>query len=389
VTRTQHKASRADGPPRILAVGPTPPPINGMSVATDHLLRSVVALDFELHNLDIADRRGLRNVGSLDLGNIVGALSSSARFLSALVRYRPDLVYVPVAQNALGFLRDSLFLLPTRLLGLPLVVHIHGSTFGRFYSEAWQPMRWFVRHLLRGRVRVVVLSEGLRAIVDGIVEPSSVVVVPNGIDDFAGGLSHSSAGSPPVVLFLSTLRKEKGVLDMVRAAALVHDAVPMAEFVFAGEWTDDGDRRLAEKLAQDAGMTDQVRFLGVISPPEKWDLFMEADVFALPSWAEGQPYSILEAMCAGVPVVASDVGAVSETVVDGVTGRIVAPHDVDALAVALLDLLTDQVVRVRMGTCGRKRYLERYTAERWGQDMVSVFREAIYAGSDQCTGGNA
>lgn len=369
--------------PVALIVGPTPPPYNGMSVATDYLLRSAVAERFEVVHLDTADRRGLGNVGRFDLANVVGALNHGCRFLTLMLRRRPDIVYIPIAQNRLGFLRDCLFLMPARLLGARVIVHIHGGHFGRFFASSGSVLKCLIKSTVGHAAAVVVLGETLRSMLDGVVPANRVVVVPNGIEDFwAAGHSMSRSGDSEIVLYLSTILAEKGAFDLLRAAEIVLGSMPDARFRFAGEWFSRAEQQAAGALCSDLGITGAVEYVGVVTPPEKYRILEEASCLALPSKSEGQPYSILEAMCAGLPVIATPVGAIPETVLDGITGALVEPGDVEGLASAIVESLRDEERRRAMGAAGRELFLQQFTFERWGQDMARVFESVMPRAND-------
>lgn len=361
---------------KILSVGPTPPPLNGMSVATAYLLRSRVAEDFDVTHLDTADRRGLSNVGRLDGRNVVVALEHGRRFMTLLARSRPDIVYVPIAQNALGFLRDCLFMVPALWSGASLVVHIHGGHFGRFYATSSPLMRWVIRSTVGRAAATIVLGETLRPMLDGVASPERVFVVPNGIDDFVRGEGLQEVPADGhTVLYLSTVMEEKGALDLLLAAGSVVREIPDAKFIFAGEWFSRDEEVEALALIEDLGLADAASFLGVVVPPEKWEVLRGAGCFCLPSRYrfEGQPYSILEAMCAGLPVISTPVGAIDETVLDEVTGVLVEPGEVPALAEAILAMMRDEESRVSYGAAGRQRFLDYFTFRRWSDDMLEVF----------------
>ncbi|MGH7506831.1 MAG: hypothetical protein ACRELX_14335, partial [Longimicrobiales bacterium] len=126
-------AVRAARPrPAVLDVGPLPPPYHGGAVATRILLDSAVAERFRLVHLDTTDRRGMDNIGRLDAGNVRLALMHALRFLRLLRTASPAIVYVPLAQNRLGFVRDALFLVPARWSNVRVVVHVHGGGFRDF-----------------------------------------------------------------------------------------------------------------------------------------------------------------------------------------------------------------------------------------------------------------
>lgn len=361
--------------PRILAVGPTPPPLNGMSVATGFLMQTRAARTLGIRLIDTADRRGLGNVGRLDLGNIALALIHGVRFLAALLTAWPTVVYVPVAQNNLGFLRDSLFLIPARLTRRSVVIHVHGGHFGEFYSSAGAVMRLLIRFCLSRVTSVVVLGECLRGMLEGVVPPDRVHVVPNGID-----VPQSDALSPDdrLVLWLSKMDATKGYLDVLEAAPEVLRAVPGARFVFAGEWLTEDDNRSAVDFVRAHGIADRVAFAGPVAGDSKDALLASAGVFVLPTRYryEGQPYAILEAMSRGVPVITSPAGCIAETVVEGQTGLFVPAGDVASITSAVITLLTDEPLRRSMGEAGRRRFLSEYTSSKWDDRMSDILESA-------------
>ena len=120
----------------VLIIGPTPPPAHGISVLTDILLRSDLKQSFEVVHLDTADRRTLDNVGRFEFHNVLLALYHGARFHWLLLSKRPAVVYMPVSESVPGFLRDCLFLLPSRLWGIPVVLHLHGGHLDTLYARA-------------------------------------------------------------------------------------------------------------------------------------------------------------------------------------------------------------------------------------------------------------
>jgi glycosyltransferase involved in cell wall biosynthesis len=162
----------------------------------------------------------------------------------------------------------------------------------------------------------------------------------------------------PVVGIVAALRPEKRHDRFLHCAARVLGHVPAARFLIVGEGTE---RRRLEVLAADLGLVQSVRFLGNREDvPELLALF---DVMLLTSDMEANPVSILEAMATEKPVVAPAVGSVGETVVDGKTGRLFAPGDVEGAAAAVVELLTQPERAGAMGRAGREAVLADWSIE--------------------------
>ena len=362
---------------RVLMTGPTPPPRNGMSVTTANLRVGLAGTGIELHLVDTADRRGLRNVGRLDAGDVAKALLHGCRFGIALFRLDPDVVYVPIAQSALGFVRDSLFLLPARLRRKKVVVHLHGCSFRAFYREAPAPIRLLVRACLRDVSCAVVLGHPARTQFEGLIDASRVRVVENGVPDASIEMDNTvgprlSQGHG-VVLFLSSLAVGKGFLDLLRAIPALDD-LPGLRFVFAGEYRTAEAQAEAERLIDEHRLRSRIDVLGAVDAEHAQRLLRRAGVLVLPvRQVEGQPLVLLEAFSCGTPVVASPSGCIPDTVSDEHDGLLVAAGRPDALAAAIRRLSTDARLWSNMAQAARRTYEERFTLDRWGESMARVF----------------
>lgn len=191
------------------------------------------------------------------------------------------------------------------------------------------------------------------------LDPGRVRVVPEGIDPSAwerpvpAGDGAERSGGPPTVLSVARQYPRKNTGTLLRAFRRVRETCPGARLRVVGGGPElPRLRRLARRLGLGAG----VRFLGEL--PGRGDVrreYFAADVFCLPTLQEGFGIVFLEAMAAGLPIVASSAGAVPEVVPDGRAGFLVDPRNPRALAEALLRLIGDDRLRARMGAAGRRR----------------------------------
>jgi len=194
------------------------------------------------------------------------------------------------------------------------------------------------------------------------VSAAKIVVIPNVLAD---GLPPAPAGAadPNLILSVSRLDRDdsyKGIDQLLRALALVRDARPETRCVIVG---DGNDRARLEALAQQLNLTGRVQFAGALATADLGVLYDQCTVFCLPSSAEGFGIVFLEAMAHARPVVALHAAATPEVVADGVTGVLVADADPQKLCGALLGLLNDPELCVRMGAAGRARVQAMYTPE--------------------------
>jgi glycosyltransferase involved in cell wall biosynthesis len=266
--------------------------------------------------------------------------------------------------HLVGPLRATKGMLAARLAGVPVIVatqHLY-EPLGSSIARARQ------RLVTLGYHRIIAVSEGtakrLRA---DVADPHRVVVIHNAIDPapFAPPASEPAA---PVVLALARLHARKGIADLVAAAA----EVPGATFRIAG---DGPERPLLERRAREMGVSDRVAFLGTRT--DAAELLRACTVFVLPSLNEGLPVSVIEAMAAGRPVVATRIEGTDEIVVDGVTGILVPPGDPGALASALRAVLIDPELRMRYGRAGRERVRREFSIETMMRRIEKVYDEVL------------
>ncbi|HTK40123.1 MAG TPA: glycosyltransferase family 4 protein [Gemmatimonadales bacterium] len=214
------------------------------------------------------------------------------------------------------------------------------------------------------------LAESLR------IPDRKIRVVHNGIDPAPFEMSWEARPAAdvnreprqPSVVTLARLSAQKGIDTLLTAAS----QVPEARFFIVG---DGSERAALEAQAQSLGVSDRVSFLG--HRRDVPALLASADVFAFPSLFEGLPLSVLEAMAAAKPVVASRVGGTDEAVVDGVTGILVPPSDPAALAQAIRTVLADPQLAARLGGAGRARVHEAFTAQAMVRGVEAVYDELL------------
>ncbi len=265
-------------------------------------------------------------------------------FAALIAEHRRLAVHVHVSSRG-GVWREVLFMSAALAANCPLVIQLHGAGFD-------PAMRW----LLERAACVLVPCEAMKAQLRSQVRNAHVVCLPPAValEPLA------PAEKPALVVFLGRLEAGKGIYDLLDAVASLRAAVPDLRLACAG----DGDRTGVARYAERLGIADAVKFTGWVGPSGKRALLEHAAVFALPSSAEGMPVSLLEAMSAGVPVVASPVGGIPEAVLDGSTGLLVAPGDKIGLERALRRILLDRALAAKLGAAARESARLRFSPAR-------------------------
>ena len=265
--------------------------------------------------------------------------------------------------------------LATRCCRRPLVLSVRGSDVNLFSDGL---MGCVSRRIWRSMDVIIAVSEDLaRQLEDNGVSREKIRVVYNGVrEEFAPGDTASSRrqlelpSSRFIVLFLGLLAPVKGVDVLLEAIHKLSDTDLLCVLVGDGPL-----RAQLEQQVQTMGDEDRVCFAGQRPREEVADWLNAADLLVLPSFSEGRPNVVLEAMACAVPVVASNVGGVPELVSDGVTGRLVAAGDSAELAAAIGELMKDRGRLQAMGTAAR----DRVESSGWTWEAAAQATDAIYA----------
>lgn len=327
-------------------------------LASDRGLRA----DVEVMNTTPA---GDKRPGVFSAGNVGQGMRDAWRLLRRAGRF--DVVHLNVAAApTLPLFRAMVLAGAARMAGARVLVHAHT---GRLERSA---RRRGYRALLRltGRLAVlVVVSRAAEETARPLVR--QVVRVQNGID--ASAYPTGPKDEPPTVAFVGTVCERKGLLDL-RDALRSIEGVPMRT-VIMGDARQEGpgvfegirDAYRGEGL-------EGVEFTGSLDHPEVVSRLSRSAVFCLPSYWEGFPLSVLEAMASGCAVVATAVGDVPEILDRGTAGVLVAPRDVEALAAALRRLLTNPGERARLGAAARRR-VETYGRREVMERLADLYEE--------------
>jgi glycosyltransferase involved in cell wall biosynthesis len=281
-------------------------------------------------------------------------------------RERPYIVHANSAKaGALGRLAAWLTRVPIR------IYTVHGWAFTAHGGASSALYRWAERLLcpLTTATICVADSERRAGLEARTCDEATTVVIHNGVAPLRVSALEARSG-PCRLVTVGRLQAPKDTLTLVRALAVLGRR--SCEAVIVG---DGPDRAAVESEVRRLGLDSVVRLAGVRDDvPE---LLATADLFVLSSRSEGLPLSILEAMAAGLPVVASSVGGVPEVVVDGETGYLVPPGDPRSLAGAIERLLDDSALRRRLGAAGRIRVAERFDLASAQRAHLDLYRTLL------------
>lgn len=366
--------------PRILFIGAFPPPGSdirgGIATSCRMLLGSSFADAFDLDLID-STQRSIPEPPVLQ--RALYAAARVLRFVTRLERHRPAAVVAFSSQGA-SFIEKSACAVYARARGIPVVLLMRGGPFMDDCRRS-RSYRWLARQLLRAPAAIGCQGESWRRFFrDELgIDERRLPVVHNWTarpEYLALPRALPAPGAPLRVLFMGWLDRAKGIFELLAAARMLHAMPGMPDFTlhFAGGGAH------ADALRTEAGAdirSGEVVMHGWVGGEEKTALLRAADVFVLPSYGEGMPNSMIEAMATGLPVVVTPVGGIPDVIVDGENGILVPPRDAARLRAALAGLLDSPERRAALGAAARETARERFGVERGARDLAGVVNAVI------------
>ncbi len=341
--------TRRQPKPKVLVIGPVGA-MGGMATSMRLQLGSELARQYKMIPLDNSKRTPPDRPLSQGVGSQLGLLWKLIRLLG---RHRPELVHFHTC-SGLTFYRTIVDMLIVRLYGLPVILHIRGGRFEEFLNGRTAIGRRVVRWALVSADSVIALSPVWAERLLAFDPRISVHVVANGVPLPETPTQHRPTARIRIA-FVGTTQRAKGVDDLIEALSrLPRQTRLRIEVRIIGP---DPGRRIEElqALAEQCGLSERVVFTGKLDSEEVKQELRRAAIFTLPSYAEGLPNALLEAMACGLPAVVGNVGAVPEVIDHGVSGFLVRPGDIEQLSTLLGKLIRGPALRQKMGRAALKR----------------------------------
>ena len=286
-------------------------------------------------------------------------------FAKVLLVDRPDIVHMHSSFGT-SFYRSLPFIYMSSWAKKPMIDHIHGSEFDKLYTNASERKKKLVRKAWGKCNRFIVLSESWKERFSEVIPNEKMTVIEN-YSIVKDGINRRQCHNQ--VLFLGAINQMKGCYDMVDVIKRVAEVVPDIKMVVAGA----GEIEQVKSKAIAEGVAEHFAFPGWVRGEQKEKLLKESDVFFLPSYTEGMPMSVLDAMGYGLPIVASNVGGIPRIVHEGENGFMREPGDTAGFAEAIIQIMTSDAMRINMGKQSMEIVKERYSLEKHIELLENVY----------------
>ncbi len=284
------------------------------------------------------------------------AFSAYIHIFVLLLMRQVDLIHVHVAERG-SFFRKSVIFWLAKMAGVPVIFHMHAAEFREFYAHCPAIVQRYIAWVLSHCSYIIVLSQSWKSYYQGICSAPIDVIANFVVDNFP--VPQSLADKQEMhVLFLGRMGQRKGIYDLLDAAVSVCHQRKDIHFWCAG----DGEVEQVKAAAKQKGIGDNFHVLGWINAHERKSLLEKCHVFTLPSYNEGLPMAIIEAMSAGLVVVSTTAGGIPEMIESGDNGLLIEAGDSAALASIFVQLASDNALCQRLAANARQTFERNYSA---------------------------
>jgi glycosyltransferase involved in cell wall biosynthesis len=362
---------------KILYFVQLPPPRHGVSILNEIICESSVINDGLCQNiLPIRFTSNHQDLNKINIKKLFALLMLILRLFWRLLSYRPDIVYFTLTPSGVGFLRDLLFVSVFKIFRVKVMYHLHGVGIAKSILK-----RPFLKKLYRYTFRnstIVHLSAGLlkTEIIDHFPEfKENSYSLVNGVDSYKVTEVYSNNSNN--ILFLSNLKRSKGVFDLLKIFKKIHTEFPNAHLNIAGGSTSKQvDIEIVDTI-ESLGLTKNITLHGFVDGAFKHELLSQADLFLHPTHDDALPLVLLEAMKYGVPIIATDIGAISEIVCNGENGFVFACGDCSAMAGKSIELLHSPQDCTDISQNSRKLFKEKYSLDIFQKNFKFILKNAL------------
>jgi glycosyltransferase involved in cell wall biosynthesis len=303
-------------------------------------------------------------------------LKAMAQVASGALTGRMSLLHVNMA-HGLSVFRKGLLIYCASLFGRKTVLHLHASKLPQFYERLPGILKWMVRRIfLRASCVITLGDSATQFVTETLTVPSQrVVKLTNGVPRLSATATPRQSDAFHI-LFLGSQFERKGLPDLLKALALPNLKDLNWKITVAGGDDATAYREETRRL----GIAERVEFTGWVTQEQAGSLLAGADVMVLPSYDEGLPLVILEALGAGIPVICTPVGEIPQFLTDRDTALFVPTGQPQKIADALAELISEPSLRAKLSQAGRTLFDQQFSLEAFTHALVAIY--GPYCGYD-------
>ncbi|RPA38317.1 glycosyltransferase family 4 protein [Shewanella frigidimarina] len=359
---------------KILIISPLPPPVHGMSIATEYIINELKLSGYWfLSYVNTATSKKIESTnqqGKIKFFKIIFFIKNILKGLYRIISLRPDILYVAIPQSFLGYCSYLPYILLAKILSSKVIIHFHGAKFNKLFNN-----RFYGYLLVKVTIifvdRVIVLGQSIKYSLINIFPENMIEICENGVFRPESIPVTSVNTEKRNILFLSNLMESKGILVLLRCLKNNPCLFDRFTVTICGQF----DGRSVEIKSLLHELSASINFKGPVYGSAKDKVLRSADIFVLPSFNEGQPLSILEAYMYGCCVITTTVGGIVDIFQDKLNGYKISVNDPECLFEKLWGLQPHEVIKI--GIYNRNFAFEKFSIKSFVNRVESVFIKVL------------
>lgn len=309
-------------------------------------------------------------ISSTILLKIFYFITAFVKVIYSLVFRHPCLIHIHMSHKG-SFYRASLIVLIAKLFKKPIIIHAHGSSFKDFYYAMNGIQKKYCNFIFKQINLLIVLSREWGKFFSTIVDTEKIKILYNGV--YPVNEINIKRDEKPVCLFLGRIGQRKGTYDLITCFGELKREYPslFLKMILAG----DGELATAQKLIAHNDLDREIKVVGWVNEIERNHLLLDSDILILPSYNEGLPMAILEAMNYGLSVISSNVGGIPEAIINERTGYMIDPGDIKQLAIYLKKTIEDAQLRKKFSINERKMIFNKFNNTKLMKNLETIYED--------------
>ena len=282
--------------------------------------------------------------------------------------YKVQLVHVHSASYG-SFYRKSIIIRLCKLLNIKVILHTHGAGFKDFYGSLSGPKKKYVQKTLKMPYKIIVLSNSWKEFYGTLTNKNKIDIVYNSVEvpEYVQRNNNTNVTG----LFLGRIGKRKGIYDLIESIKKLKQQELNFKILVAG----DGEIEEAKKVVEQEKLNNYIEILGWIDKEQATNYLKECDFYILPSYNEGLPMSVLEAMSYSLPVITTNVGGIPEVVLNNENGILIEPGNIEQLANAINSIVKNAELRNKLGEQAHKTIEENFNIKNFIEKINQMYRQ--------------
>lgn len=298
---------------------------------------------------------------------------SIIKYLYKLIKNDFNIAHIHMSYKG-SFFRKFVIVKIGNLFKKKLILHLHGSEFKVFYENSSKLVKKLIKNILENCDSVIVLGENWKEATKQISPQCNISIFNNAVN--VPNYTVEWSESEITILFLGVIIKRKGVYDLIESIRLLDKAGVIKErnikFIIGGSGAEEEN---VKNKINEYNLGYCTKMKGWVNGELKEKLLKKAQLFILPSYNEGLPMAILEAMSYGIPVISTDVGSIAEAVVDNETGLLIRPGEIEKMVECITNILSDKVEWQNKSNACKRIIYNKFNEEKYFNNINYMYRE--------------